>query len=132
VRTLRDDEPLDAPPGVAAVPTLVARHPGAALELAGTPRPLPAAVGQAAYRIVQEALTNAARHGTGPARVRVAFAAGALELAIRNPITNGAAAPDGHGLVGMRERAALLGGTLRAGPHDGEFEVRAALPYGGR
>jgi signal transduction histidine kinase len=129
VRTLRDDEPLDAQPGVAAVPTLVARHPGAALELAGTPRPLPAAVGQAAYRIVQEALTNTARHGSGPARVRVEFAADALELAVRNPIAHAAPAAEGHGLIGMRERAALLGGTLVAGPGGAEFVVRARLPF---
>jgi signal transduction histidine kinase len=96
----------------------------------GTRRPLPPAVDQAAYRILQEALTNAARHGTGGADVTVTYAEGALELAVDNAAP-GATPGSGHGLVGMRERAALLGGTFEAAAANGRFSVRARLPYGG-
>jgi signal transduction histidine kinase len=100
-------------------------------ETHGDPRPLPAAVDRGAYRIIQEALTNAARHGNGDAEVEVAFADGELELRVENrvdPAHRGGAEGGGHGLIGMRERAALLGGTLEAGPRDGRFAVRARLP----
>jgi signal transduction histidine kinase len=85
----------------------------------------------AAYRIVQEALTNARKHG-GPSRARVIlrYGADALELEITNDARAAAkGAGSGHGLVGMRERAALYGGELEAGPTpDGGFTVRARLP----
>ena len=86
---------------------------------------------QAAYRILQEALTNAARHGSGSAEVEVGFGPSALELTVTNPVAARARRPPaaGHGIVGMRERAALLGGTLEAGAEDGVFRVRARLPY---
>jgi signal transduction histidine kinase len=95
---------------------------------------LPAAVELAAYRIIQEALTNAARHGDGEASVVLEFGSDALELTVANPVGGERAAAEGggHGIVGMRERAALLGGTLRAGPRDGRFEVHARLPLTGR
>ena len=91
-----------------------------------------------AYRIVQEALTNAVKHARGaPAEVRLDY--GEDELRIR--VTNAAPADDehapatpggGHGLVGMRERVRAFGGTLQAGPApDGGFEVRAGLPMVG-
>ncbi|MDA2808484.1 ATP-binding protein [Nocardiopsis suaedae] len=93
------------------------------------------AVGRSAYRIVQEALSNAARHAPG-ARVEVELGpeGGALEVRVVNgPAAQdgvgGGFGPGGHGLVGMRERAAVLGGTLRAGPTpDGGFAVEARLP----
>ncbi|MDA2810053.1 histidine kinase [Nocardiopsis sp. RSe5-2] len=95
------------------------------------------AVGRSAYRIVQEALSNAAQHAPG-ARVEVALAPvdGALEVSVANgPAAQGGGGgglgSGGHGLVGMRERAAVLGGTLRAGPTpDGGFSVEARLPLG--
>jgi signal transduction histidine kinase len=63
--------------------------------------------------------------------VDISFGPEALELQIWNPAPNGGALSDvGHGLVGMRERAALLGGSLDAGPSNGGFGVRARLPYG--
>jgi signal transduction histidine kinase len=136
VRVLRENGPngVEPPPGVAALDNLVQRQRAAGLDVAvrlrGDRRPLPASVDQAAYRIVQEALTNAARHGDGPAEVQLAFEAGALAVTVTNPLRRDGAvsAGNGHGVAGMHERAALLGGTLRAGASDGRFEVRARLP----
>ncbi|MGP4087342.1 sensor histidine kinase [Streptomyces sp. KR55] len=97
---------------------------------------LPAPVGLAAYRIVQESLTNALKHA-GPGRVTVALRQldGALSIAVTSPYgdRDGPRAPgSGAGLVGMRERAALLGGSFEAGPEDGApgkiWAVRATLP----
>lgn len=104
-----------------------------ALIRTGTPRPLPPALGLAAYRIVQEALTNVLKHG-GPdaeATVLVQWRPESVVLQVEDN-GRGAAAPDdgaGHGLVGMRERAALFGGTVDAGPHPGGgYRVRAEIP----
>jgi signal transduction histidine kinase len=102
-------------------------------DASGAPRPLGAAADQAAYRILQEALTNAARHGAGSARIEVAFGEAVVELTVTNPVLP-AERPQsggGHGLIGMRERATLLGGTLDAGRVNGAFRVRARIPYGG-
>ncbi|BAL86888.1 putative two-component system sensor kinase [Actinoplanes missouriensis 431] len=91
---------------------------------------LPEAVGLAAYRIVQEALANAARHAPGgPVRLRARGRPGALELRVHNELTREATAGTGHGLVGMHERVALLGGELTAGPDgQGGFQVVATIP----
>jgi signal transduction histidine kinase len=96
---------------------------------------LPAAVDLAAYRIVQESLTNVVRHaGSATATVRVSYQPDALVLEIADTgrgRPSGAARPAGHGIAGMRERAAAVGGTLQAGPSgDGGFLVRARLPLG--
>jgi signal transduction histidine kinase len=141
VGTLRDpgagNGAVDAPPGLASLDTLVARHSAAGLDVSlatdGEPRRLETAVDQAVYRILQEALTNAARYGAGTARVELAFGTSALELTVRNPAPRESASrPNGgHGLVGMRERASLLGGSLEAERLGGVFRVRARLPYGG-
>jgi signal transduction histidine kinase len=92
----------------------------------------PAAVQLAVYRILQEALTNAIRHGEGgPVSVRLAWFADRVDLEVRNPAGAGAfAAGAGHGIIGMRERAQLVGGRLDAAPDGGAFVVRAALPAG--
>jgi signal transduction histidine kinase len=143
VRVLRDDEfsgeerdGVEPPAGLAALETLASRHRAAGADVQvtvqGSRRPLPPAVDQAAYRIVQEALTNAGRHGAGDARVEVAFAPDALELAVTNTTRGEASVPGGGlGIVGMRERALLLGGTLLASADDGIFRVEARLPYDG-
>ena len=134
VRVLLEEpgEGVEPPPGIAALDQLVARHRAAGLDVSatyrGARRPLPASVDTAAYRIVQEALTNAARHGDGRVGVDVRFGDDALEVAVANPVAAGAVAGDGHGLIGIRERATLLGGTLEAGAHEGRFEVHACLP----
>jgi signal transduction histidine kinase len=99
----------------------------------GEPVALPAGVDVSAYRIVQEALTNTLRHAQASrAEVTLIYDAEALELEIRDDGRGAIANGDesgGHGLVGMRERAALLGGTLEAGPHaGGGYRVGARLP----
>jgi signal transduction histidine kinase len=96
---------------------------------------LPAAVELAAYRIVQESLTNVARHaGPAAATVKVGYEPDALVVEVADTgsgRTAGAARPAGYGIAGMRERAAAVGGTLQAGPSgDGGFLVRARLPLG--
>ena len=142
VRALRDDgaTPADlAPsPGLDALNELVERHRAAGLAVTarvdGQTRKLPPEVDRAAYRIVQEALTNAARHGRGSADVALHFEARAVEISVANPLPPDAAPRNGgggHGIVGMRERAQLLGGSLQARPEGGAFRVRAHLPYGG-
>jgi signal transduction histidine kinase len=102
------------------------------VEMGPAPPQLPGAVDQAAYRILQESITNAIRHA-GPARVTVSLRYGPADLELlvsddgRGP--NGPADGGGQGIVGMRERAALLGGELTAGPRPGGgFQVRARLP----
>ena len=139
VGALRESGPSDGiepPPGLAAVDALVERHRAAGVAVtvtvAGSRRSLAPGVDQAAYRILQEALTNAARHGNGSARVEIDFGPRMLEVTITNPAPPGSPGGNGggHGIVGMRERAHLLGGSLEAGTSDGFFRVRARLPYG--
>ncbi|MEU9001008.1 histidine kinase [Streptomyces sp. NPDC048551] len=115
-------------------------HPDA-LTVTGTVRELPAQAVQNLLRIAQEALTNAARHAPGEAvEVELAFAAASITLRVGNrpaPGKSGArpatGAGSGMGLIGMRERVALLGGTLTAGPvaegpHRGDWQVEAVIP----
>ncbi|MBB5825022.1 sensor histidine kinase [Micromonospora carbonacea] len=101
-------------------------------EVTGGARPLPVGVDLAAYRIVQESLTNALKHGAGEAELVVTYGPTEVVVAVTNPLrAGGAAAPGaGAGLVGMRERAVLLGGGFTAGPADGRWRVRARLPTG--
>jgi signal transduction histidine kinase len=139
VGVLREDQDrhdrVEPPPGLAAVAGLIERQRAAGLEVAttfaGERRPLPAGIDRAAYRILQEALTNAARHGDGSADVNVAFGERALELTVVNRLRDHGAVRrvDGHGIIGMRERATQLGGSLRVGARDGCFEVHAHLPF---
>jgi signal transduction histidine kinase len=94
----------------------------------------PAAVQLAVYRILQEALTNALRHGApgGPVDVRLAWLADRVDVGVRNPLPPGPRTPKaGHGLIGMRERAQLAGGRLDAADEDGAFAVTAVIPVGG-
>jgi signal transduction histidine kinase len=125
---------LAATASSAGVPTQVS--------ISGRPRPLLAAVDQAAYRIVQESLTNVLRHAA-PARasVRVAYEASRLVVEVvddgQTPThaggVNGGGSPgSGHGIAGMRERALALGGRLETGRlPGGGFRVRASLPFRG-
>jgi signal transduction histidine kinase len=125
-------------PGLEQLPTLVGQTEQAGLPVQltvrGTPRPLPAGVELNAYRIVQEALTNTLKHA-GPTRaeVELTYHPDVLELRIRDD--GRGSAPNlkpGHGLVGMGQRAALLGGEVSVGPrpHRG-FQVKATLPVNG-
>lgn len=127
---------VEAPIGLTSLDTLIDRHTMAGLKLtvetSGYPKPLVTAADQAAYRILQEALTNAARHGTGMAHIQLSFLDTALEASVTNPVpeAGSTATGGGHGLIGMRERAALVGGSLDTGRVDGSFQVQATIPYG--
>jgi signal transduction histidine kinase len=122
-------------PGLARLDALVDRTRAVgvpvSVEVSGTLDALPAAVDLAAYRIVQESLTNVLRHaGPATAAVRIALGDDGLTVSVRDT-GHGAAPPkgDGHGLAGMRERVTALGGSLTAGPQpDGGFAVTATLP----
>jgi signal transduction histidine kinase len=138
VGVLRDEPAgnVEPPAGLAAFEGLVERHRAAGLDVEATIHgdraELPAAVDQGAYRILQEALTNAARHGGGRADVDLELAPRALELTVTNPLRANGGAPQrsngGHGIAGMRERATLLGGRLQAGARNGRYVVHASLP----
>ncbi|WP_270258519.1 sensor histidine kinase [Kocuria marina] len=130
-------------PGLGEVDRLVAEVRATGLRVdvstAGVPVQLPSGLDLAAFRIVQEALTNARKHG-GPllslAKVSVTYRPDAVELTVtddgREPAAVAAGAGGGHGLVGMRERVDAYGGSLRAGPRPGGgYEVHATLPLGG-
>ena len=135
---LRSDagDPLAPEPGLADVSLLVAqvREAGLPVDLSieGTRRELPLGIELSAYRIIQEALTNALKHaGDARASVRIRYGEDSLELEIAD---DGEGAPaavtsGGHGLVGMQERVALYGGRLDAGRRAGRgFSVRVLLP----
>ncbi|MFD5158231.1 sensor histidine kinase [Streptomyces hawaiiensis] len=135
LEALRDDG-TTPPQGLEHLPGLVerARSMGldATLTVEGQQHDVPATVGRTAYRIVQEALTNTARHACATtATVRIEYGPGTLSVQVDD---DGKAAPDdapapGLGLLGMRERVSALGGRLRAGPRTGHgFTVQAELP----
>ena len=139
--TLRQDDeaaPRSPAPGLDRLPELIELTRAAGLcvevEVAGKAPPLPAAAHVAAYRIIQESLTNVARHA-GRARVvvRVTYDDAAVHVEIDDdgkvPSGGGSAIGTGSGITGMRERAAALGGDLSAGfRQDGGFRVSARLP----
>lgn len=100
----------------------------------GARQPVPPGVDLSAYRIVQEALTNVLRHSTrAAARVVLDYTDDALSVTVRDdgvPGASGAEPHGGHGLIGIRERVAVIGGEVTAGPlPEGGFEIRARLPY---
>jgi signal transduction histidine kinase len=148
-----DDAPRSPAPGLARLPELISLTGPAGLavttDVTGSPRTLPAAVDLAAYRIIQESLTNVARHA-GPTTVAVRVAYGEHDLCLEitddgcgagardSPNGRGPAATrpahgaSGTGIPGMRERALALGGQLEACPRPGKgFQVRARLPLDG-
>ncbi|MEU7867673.1 sensor histidine kinase [Dactylosporangium sp. NPDC049140] len=137
---LRDDSvPLTEPqPTMDELSGLVREARAAGVQVEYSPAPgieVPPGVGLAAYRIVQEALSNARRHAAGaPVAIVIFRDKEELRVFVRNEPTGGPPAPEGkggHGLIGMQERAAAIGGTLRAGPAaDGGYEVVATLPLG--
>lgn len=136
LEVLRDD--VRSPPyGLDDVPELVERARSTGLDASLTVEgeragPPPAAVGRTAYRIVQESLTNVARHaGAATASVRITHLPGTLSIRVDDDGTATAAdpPPPGVGLLGMRERVTALGGSLRAEPRgEGGFTVYAELP----
>jgi signal transduction histidine kinase len=124
-------------PGLVRLPELVEQVATAGLEVeltvAGEPRELPAGVDLSAYRIVQEALTNTLKHArASKADVALRYGDASLELEVLDDGSGTGAGGAGRGIIGMRERAALFGGELLAGPRpSGGFAVRARLPLGG-
>jgi signal transduction histidine kinase len=129
------EDSTEPQPGLGRLDELASSLRASGLKVAvrreGVPAQLPAGLDLSAYRIVQEALTNTLRHARATrADVTLSYSSDALEVDVlddgRAPPSNGSG---GHGLVGMRERAALLGGTLEAGPHPaGGYRVHALLP----
>ncbi|MEV5408665.1 sensor histidine kinase [Thermopolyspora sp. NPDC052614] len=131
---------LTPQPGLARLDDLVEQVRGAGLtvkvDIEGDPAPLPAGLDLSAYRIIQEALTNTLKHaGSTDATIKISYRPTELRLTItdagpRGPAPLGLPArPGGHGLIGMRERAALFKGTLTTGPRPGGgYTVQAALP----
>ena len=136
LRADHDDVALAPQPGIADVDDLVEQSRGTGLDIRlhveGEPTALAPGIDLAAYRIVQEALTNVIKHaGPAHAEVAVRFRERELELEVTDDGRGPRASQNGggHGLVGMRERAALYGGSVEAGPQpDGGFAVRARLP----
>lgn len=134
--------PLDPQPTLADLDRVVEQSRDAGLEvsmaIAGERRPLPETVERTAYRVVQEALTNVHKHAEGAAtEVGLRYTPARLDVTVcnagpgRGTPPNTAVDGGGHGLLGLRERVALLDGTFHAGPgDDGGFEVRASLPTG--
>jgi signal transduction histidine kinase len=139
---LRDGDDRDPPrapaPGLDEVAELVRRTREEGVDVridvvGERPERVPDAIALAAFRIVQESLTNARRHAAGaPVRVELAFEPGALAVAVENggSSANGNGASGGVGIVGMTERARTLGGTLHAAKLPNGFRVDAHLPYG--
>jgi signal transduction histidine kinase len=129
---------LGPQPGLADVPRLVDHFANAGLDISltmdGLPKDLPARVDLFAYRIVQEALTNVLRHAGPGARTGVRLGIDRQEIVVE--VLDDGQGPtisseSGHGIIGMRERALLLGGSLEAGPRPGRgFRVVAHLPIG--
>jgi signal transduction histidine kinase len=141
VEALRQDVPLRPTTGLADLPALAERIRASGLPVDLTPDAealaaigVPTEVDQAAYRIVQESLTNVLRHA-GPeatARIHIGRTNGALHLDITDTGRGVASLREGRGIDGMRSRAESLGGSLDAGPATpGGFAVRATLPLGG-
>lgn len=133
------DGEIDPPvPGLADIDALVTASRSAGMPVRvireGTERAVSTQVGLAAYRLVQEALTNANKHGGGSVTLRMHLGAHDLSLDVENAVLpgrdNGMATGAGLGLVGMGERVRLLGGTLDYGASNGIFRVTATLPLG--
>ncbi len=132
--------PLDPQPTLADLDRIVQQSRAAGMEVSlavqGPRRPLPATVERTAYRLVQEALTNVHKHAASAATdIHLEYGPKHLEVTVRNARPAHRHDPDlalasaGHGLVGLRERVSLLGGSFHAGPRlDGGFEVRACIP----
>lgn len=141
VGTLRSTDEQDpagrarVPVGTAFLADLIARHRAAGLDVecttSGPVRVLPPAADQAAFRIVQESLTNAARHGTGTVALELVHDEHGLAITVRNPVRNPSPPTTGSrfGLIGMHERAELVGGTFHTDLDGGDFLVRARIPH---
>ena len=132
-----ESEHLDPQPGLDRLEALIGRMRSAGvpvgLTVSGAPRPLPAGIELAAYRVVQEALTNTVKHASGAdASVQLSYGDGEFRVEVTDTGGRpgpGAATGNGRGLIGLRERLSVYGGTLRTGPRPlGGYRVRALIP----
>jgi signal transduction histidine kinase len=137
LRQPRDHEPVEGTRKLARLDELISSFNAAGMHVTcrviGQARPLPEAIDLTAYRVIQESLTNTAKHGAGaPATIRLVFQRGVISIAVEDygpPSAHDGEPPAGHGIIGMRERAAAVGGWLTAGPRDGGgYQVLAELP----
>ena len=136
VLALREDaQPLPEQLSVLAVQYREVGDLAVEVSVSGEERPLSAEAGLAAYRTAQEALTNARKHAPGqPVRLALAYEPGQVTVSVDNPLPPDGAAGQlagsgaGYGLAGLRERAALAGGSLAAGPQDGQWQVHLRIP----
>lgn len=136
------DQPEAPVPGLSAVPDLLSRAAGSdrpsTLTELGRPTPLPGAVEETLYRVVQESVTNALRHAGTASDVTIVYGPGVVEMTVDNDLSappSGAALPPGHGrgTTSMRERVEACGGVLAAGPGpDGGYRVHVRIPFPGR
>ncbi|WP_106617620.1 sensor histidine kinase [Saccharothrix carnea] len=141
VGVLREGTTTSFEPPDETVQALVARAAEAGLPitltgdwaaLPGECTPLPPLIDRAVHRVVQEALTNAARHAPGaPVTAHLALTTDHVQVTVSNPVAQPPPPGAGSGLAGLAERVRLLGGTLRPGAHDGRFTVTARLPREG-
>ena len=128
--------PVEPTPDLAAIDDLISSFAASGLHVerqtSGAPRPLPPSAQLAAYRMVQEALTNAHKHGDGQASVTQRFDDTGLEVIVANRISPSASTGDGrgYGLVGMRERVEAVGGELTIDEGPERFTLRATFPCG--
>ena len=136
VLALREDaQPLPEQLSVLAVQYREVGDLAVEVSVSGEERPLSAEAGLAAYRTAQEALTNARKHAPGqPVRLALAYEPGQVTVSVANPLPPDGAAGQlaasgaGYGLAGLRERAALAGGSLAAGPQNGQWQVHLRIP----
>ena len=135
LRTEDGAGPAEPAPGLHRLPALVDSLRSAGLDVTwrttGEVADLPSIADLAAYRVVQESLTNAVKHGTGTAELLVHHEPREVVVEVRNPVpsTPAPAPPGGHGLIGMRERLEAVDGTMTAGPDGaGGWRVRAVIP----
>ena len=133
--TLRSPEETPdapAPRGLTAVTGLVEQFEKSGLavtyEMSGDPAPISTAVDIVAYRVIQEGLTNALRHGPGTADLDVEVGPRSVSIRVSNPLVKQSHAGTGHGLVGMAERVASVRGAVEYGVTEGSFVVLATLP----
>ncbi|HZX02098.1 MAG TPA: histidine kinase [Kribbella sp.] len=129
VSALRDDEAAPAP---TSLEDLIESHRASGhqivVETTGQYDEMPRPVSAAIYRILQEALTNASRHGAGGAEIVLRFGPQYVDATVTNTIGH-SSSHGGHGIIGMRERATLLGGVLETATADSRFQLHAHIPY---
>jgi signal transduction histidine kinase len=119
-------------PGLSQLEDLLATFSAAGLHITlareGRPTRLSSSVDLVAFRVLQESLTNAHKHGSGTAQATIAYSDSWVTLSVTNPTTETAMRSNGHGVIGMKERATAVGGQLDVAASGGVFVVHATLP----